>query len=388
MTKRALPKVAVLGAGPIGLETALYALNLGYPTTLYESGQVAEYVNRWGFVKLFTPFGANVTPLGRRTLLRDKPTREFPADSDIITGRDWREAYLVPLSELEPLKSALHLQTAVLTIGRQGWRKTDPHDLKQPLPPFRLLVRSAQNLERFETADIILDCTGTYGRPNWLGDGGIPAAGEIASRPQVMHWLDDVLGAKRQHYANKSIILLGAGYSAATMMCELATLAEHEQATWVIWLTHGPRGAPIARVANDPWKERDRLAVRANSLACRCDGNLEYHATVAIEELISHGPDKGFRVGGRVNNKPQSWEVERVIANVGYRPDPNLVAELRVGETTRGEIMTPEPNYFILGIKSHGRDGNFLLRDGHEQIRRVFALLANEKRLDLYAKAA
>ena len=60
----------------------------------------------------------------------------------------------------------------VLTIGRTGWRKTDPPDAKKPLPPFRLLVRDTKGVERFDTADIVLDCTGTYSKPNWVGDGG------------------------------------------------------------------------------------------------------------------------------------------------------------------------------------------------------------------------
>ena len=42
----------------------------------------------------------------------------------------------------------------------------------------------------------------------------------------------------------------------------------------------------------------------------------------------------------------------------------------------------------MLGAKSYGRDSGFLLRDGHDQIRRVFAQLAGNARLDLYAKKA
>ncbi len=383
-----LPRIAILGAGPIGLEAALYARSLDFPVILYESGQVAEQVNRWGHVPMFTPFGQNGTTLGLETLLRENPKREFPADRDAVTGREWRESYLVPLAESPRLKDHLQLQTTVLTIGRTGWRKTDATDAAKPLPPFRLLVRTAQGQERFDTADVILDCTGNYPRPNWAGDAGIPAAGEIAARPQVSYWVDDVLGGKKAHYAGKSIALIGGGYSAATTMVNLAALAEEQQSTWVVWLTHADRGGgPLPRIPGDPWKERDKLAAKANNLACRCDGNLEYHAQTHVEELISHGPDKGFRVAGQVMGKPMSWEVERVIANVGYRADLTICNELRVNEPT-GAFATAEPGYYILGMKSHGRRSGFLLADGFEQIRRVFANITGQKSLDLYSRKA
>lgn len=383
-----LPRIAILGAGPIGLEAALYAKALGCPVTVYESGQIAEQVNRWGHVSMFTPFGQNTTTLGIETLLRENPKRELPAERDTTTGREWRESYLHPLAESTALKESVQLQTTALTIGRTGWRKTDSPDPTKPLPPFRLLVRTAQGQERFDTADIVLDCSGSYARPNWAGDAGIPAAGEIAARPQMSYWIDDILGARKPHYAGKSIALIGGGYSAATTILNLAALAEEQQSTWVVWLTHADRGSgPLPRIANDPWKERDKFAARANNLACRCDGNLEYHAQTHIEELISHGPDKGFRVAGQVLGKPMSWEVDRVIANVGYRADLTICQELRVNEPA-GDFTTNEPGYYILGMKSHGRKSGFLLRDGFEQIRRVFATIRGQKALDLYSRRA
>lgn len=386
MSKVTPPRVAVLGAGPIGLEAGLYAKSLGLPVTVFDRGQPADHVNRWGFAKMFTPFGLNVTPLGKAALLRDSPTREFPADTDLLTGREYRDAYLAPLAACSALKDCLKPTTSVLAVGRAGSRKTDVPDPRKPPQPFRLLVREGNGAERIEVADAVLDCTGVIARPNWVGDGGIPAVGELAARPHLTAWVDDILGARRAHYAGKSVVVIGAGYSAATVVCDLATLAEKEQATWVIWLTHGPRSQPLPRVMNDPFRERDRLAARANGLATRCDGNLEYHPQVQIEELVCHGPDQGFRVAGKLAGKPASWDVERVIAAVGYRPDLGFCSELRVTEASEG-LLVQEPGYYVLGAKSRGRDSGFLIREGHEQIRRAFAAIQG-KATDLYAKKA
>ncbi|HVW37886.1 MAG TPA: FAD-dependent oxidoreductase, partial [Pirellulales bacterium] len=41
-------RIAILGAGPIGLEAALYARYLGYDVDIYERGRAAENLLRWG----------------------------------------------------------------------------------------------------------------------------------------------------------------------------------------------------------------------------------------------------------------------------------------------------------------------------------------------------
>jgi thioredoxin reductase len=385
MAKTGPLRIAVIGAGPIGLEAALYARLNGFSVSIYDRGGIAENVRLWGHPHLFTPFSANITSLGLKAILHEKPNRDLPAESDIIAGREFRDAYLVPLGESEHLLESLNLEHSVLHIGRNNQlKKTESEDSRRP---FRLLVRDVKGQERIDVADIVLDCSGTYTSSRWIGDGNIPAVGEMAARQHIATKLEDILGERKGHYAGRSIVLIGDGYSAAETMCRLASLAEEHPATWVFWLTRGARGQPLPRYPNDPFKERDRLAAKANSLATRCDGNLEFHPQTYLDEVISHGPEKGFRIAGRSNGKPVSWEVERVIANVGYRPDRSICAGLRVDEPA-GRIETREPGFYILGAKSWGIESGFLLRDGFEQIKQVFAAITGNARLDLYGKKA
>ena len=44
----------------------------------------------------------------------------------------------------------------------------------------------------------------------------------------------------------------------------------------------------------------------------------------------------------------------------------------------------PEPNFYVLGVKSYGRNPHFLLRTGFEQVRDVFTLILGKADLDLY----
>src|SRR5436305_7687121 len=98
MARTTAPRIAVLGAGPIGLEAALYARQLQLPVTVYERGRVGEHLLRWGHVKLFSPFGMNATPLGKAAIRADASRHEFPADEALLTGREHVAAYLEPLA--------------------------------------------------------------------------------------------------------------------------------------------------------------------------------------------------------------------------------------------------------------------------------------------------
>jgi hypothetical protein len=289
-------------------------------------------------------------------------------------------------------------------VSRHGLLKEEgTGDGKRGQQPFRLLIRDSR--ERVEEADIVLDCTGTYGQHRWLGDGGGPAVGELAAEPRIAYGLEDMLGDRRTDYAGKRVLLFGSGYSAATTACNLAQLGNEYPETWTIWLARKAGSQPIKRVPNDPLRERDRLAVRANMLATRSDANLEFHKQTVIEAIESAGTDKGFRVSARCAGKPTAWEVDRVIANMGYSPDRSLYRELQVHECyasfgpmnlaaallkhagadclavpppAAAALQNPEPNFYILGAKSYGRNSNFLLRNGFAQIHEVFTLIGSD----------
>ena len=61
-------KIAILGAGPIGIEAALCARERGYEVDVFEQGRVAEHVRRWGHVTFFSPWKLNRSERGERLL--------------------------------------------------------------------------------------------------------------------------------------------------------------------------------------------------------------------------------------------------------------------------------------------------------------------------------
>ena len=54
-SKSTTARLAILGAGPIGLEAALYARSLGQPVTVFERG-LAAGMRHW-VMSSFSPFG-------------------------------------------------------------------------------------------------------------------------------------------------------------------------------------------------------------------------------------------------------------------------------------------------------------------------------------------
>jgi thioredoxin reductase len=416
-------RVAVLGAGPIGLETALYARYLGYDVDVYERGRVAENVLRWGHARMFSPFGINRSPLGLAALKAQDGSWNPPADDGLLTGREFAEAYLLPLAQSDLLAEGLHEETEVVSIGRDGPLKGElVGDENRGEAAFRILLLSTRpgdhGRQRIASADVVIDTTGTYGNPNWLGHGGIPALGELDARTHVEYGLSDVLGADRDHYASRRTLLIGAGCTAATNLVALAELAGQAPDTWITWVTRGEcdekSPQPIRALPDDPLRERARLARTANRLAADDANHITFFSGTMVDALSWHADLERFSVR-LLGKHAGEFEFDRVIANVGFRPDNRIYGELQVREcfATGGPLklaralaaqsgpagldqpacdaetlVHPEPDFYILGAKSYGRDSRFLISSGLEQIRELFTILADRADLNLYATMA
>jgi len=395
-------RIAVLGAGPIGLEAALYARYLGYEVDIYEHGRVAENILQWGHVRMFSPFELNRSPLGLAALKAQDPSWQAPADDAYLTGREFAEQYLIPLTQSDLLVDGLHLQTEVLSIGRDGLLKGElAKDEAREEHEFRILLRGLSaddhGRERIATADAVIDTTGTYGNHNWLGHAGIPALGELAAQEHIEYGLPDVLGAKRDHYASRTILLVGAGDSAATNLVALADLAGQARDTWITWIHRAEADEkspqPVVCDKSDKLKERSRLARTANALAADDSNHISFFGGTTVEAISWHADLERFSVR-LIGKHAGEMEFDRIIANVGFRPANELYRELHVsdspatGAPRNKSLITAEPDFYVLGAKSYGRDSRFLISDGLEQIRELFAILGDRADLNLYATMA
>src|SRR3954463_16700111 len=250
MTIETRPRLAILGAGPTGLEAALAAAESGWEFTVYEAGgAVGSNVRDWGHVRLFTPWEMNVSERARRAL------PDAPRGDELPTGADLAGPLLEPLAALPALAGRVRLGTRVDAVAREGLLKHEAiASAERGARPFRLLVSDDSGGEAVEHADLVIDCTGTYGNPNALGDGGIPAPGERA----LDHRIDRRLPQFGPEGTSGTVLLTGAGHSAQTAARALAELARKAPEMRVIWAIRSSEPTWGA-VQGDPLPERARL---------------------------------------------------------------------------------------------------------------------------------
>jgi thioredoxin reductase len=409
-----LQRIAIIGAGPIGLEAALYGATLGYDVQVYEKGRVGDHLRRWGHVSFFSPFSSNHSVLGLRSLDTGE-AYEAPKGDAMLTGEEHRQRYLCALATLPRLQGRIHEGTEVVAAGRHHILKTEHIGSTKRLSfPFRLLLRSDDGHERIASSDYLLDCSGVYSCPNWAGQGGIPAPGErdLRASGMLVHQIPDPMGSDRRLYARKHTLLLGSGSSAATTALALTRLASEEKGTTVTWVIREGTN-PFEPIENDPLPARHALYASARRLIEERHEALTYLPAGQIEAFAR---TRNGRVVASVDLQAglHRVEVDRVVAHVGYQPDNSIYAELQVHEcyASRGpmklaaallksgaasgdclaqksqgaeSLRNPEPGFFILGAKSYGKNSQFLIRLGLDQVRDTFQLITGNPELDLYS---
>lgn len=365
--------LAIVGAGPVGLETAAAALERGFDVHVFERGEVGAHPIAWGHVRLFTTWGANVGPASARLLGRHGWTA--PPSDERPTGADLAERVLAPLAATPELKSRVHEFAQVVAIGRQATLRSErPGDPARAERPFRLLVRDHGGRESVLQAFAVVDASGTYGSPAWAGSGGIPARGELYLAPQMSYHCDDVRGLRRARHAGKRTLVIGGGATACTTVLELAQLAAEEPGTAITWVTRGT-GAFAGEAPNDPLAPRAELFAAAHALREGGDPVMTWVGGAEVEGFEYNSATHKYRVALEVAGKSRLEEADQVIVNAGYRADLAFCRELEVREVG-GALECAEPGFHVVGAKACGRDGGFAPEQGWAQVEAALGSLA------------
>lgn len=391
------PRIAILGAGPTGIEAALAAAESGFSFTVFEAAPgAAGHLRRWGHIRMFTPWDMSLSPRMRRRL--EEAGADAPSGSACPTGHELADV-LDRVAALPDLAPHVRLGSRVVAIGREGLLKHE--EIATPergRHPFRLLVADPSGRERIERADVVIDATGTYGNPNRLGDGGIPAAGESALDREIRRDIPDFT-SEAADWAGRTILLAGAGHSGQTAVRDLAELARQNPGTRVIWALRSAT-PDWGSHPGDPLPERARLAATAAEIAAGASPAVAVRRGVVVEEIAR--PNGKLRVVLRNGGGSEEVEVDRILSLTGFVGDAGIYRQLQVHEcyatcgpiklsaallgaaagdcldqTSHGvdTLTNPEPGLYILGIKSYGRNNTFLMRVGWEQVGEVFGQL-------------
>jgi thioredoxin reductase len=388
----ALPTV-VIGAGPVGLAAAAHLVAYRQPFVVLEAGaEAGAAVREWGHVRTFSPWRYMVD--GAAKVLLTSAGWKEPDAAHLPTGHELVDEYVKPLANLDAIRPHVRYHSRVIAVGRKDFDKVRTKGRDQQ--PFELQLETGETIE----ARAVIDASGTWRRPNPAGSGGVPAAGEHANG-RIAYGIPDVLGRQRSRYAGKHVLVVGSGHSAFNVILDLVTLADQATGTRITWAMRREHldsvwggGANDALEARGELGQRTRRAVESGQIRVLTPFRIR---TFAYEA-------EGVRVGGAIGGEQATVDVDQVIVCTGFRPDLDILREVRLGidpwlecapalgplidpnEHSCGtvrphgarELAHPEKDFYIVGMKSYGRAPTFLMATGYEQARSVVAMLSGD----------
>lgn len=383
--------VAVIGAGPLGLAAAAHLLERGLVPVVLEAGDgPAAAVSEWGHVRLFSAWPELVDPAAARRLAPSGWTR--PA-AGYPTGAEWIASYLRPLAGV--LGAHVRYGSRVTGVSRRGRDRLI--DAGRAGQPFTVHVTDARGRESRLDARAVIDASGTWRQPNPAGADGLPALGERAAAGLLSYQIPDF--AHPEAFAGQHTVVVGSGHSALTAIGELARIVQAHPGTRVSWaLRRGVVGNTFGGGAADQLPQRGALGLRAKDAV---DAGL-------VDVVTGFRVEQVQRTGGRLvlvaeDGRPLP-AADRVVVLTGFRPDLSFLSELRLEldttlqapvrlaaeidpnvhscgsarATGAKDLAHPEPDLYLVGMKSYGRAPTFLAMTGYEQVRSVAAELAGD----------
>jgi hypothetical protein len=398
-------RVAIIGAGPVGLAAAAQALERGLVPVVLEAGDaVGHAVRQWSHVRMFSPWSFNVDNASERLLASagwNKPDPDhYPTGGELVAQ------YLEPLATRTVLAEYVHTKARVVSVARAGLDKVKSAGREQA--QFEIRYQNGRGPAMLR-ADAVVDASGTWPTPNPAGVNGTMAVGEAEQASRISYAMPDVLGRERARYAGKIVAVLGAGHSAIGTILDLTRLRQAESGTEIIWLLRGDNPEKsFGGGANDKLSARGELG--SAFAAVVGTGAVKVMAGFKLNQIDE--ADGRLRLAtGSCCGKPVL--ADELIVATGFRPDLSFLRELRlaldpalecppelaplidpnlhscgsVRPHGARELAQPEHGFYFAGMKSYGRAPTFLMLTGYEQVRSIMADIAGDheaaKRVEL-----
>jgi thioredoxin reductase len=392
-SKQGLP-VAVLGAGPIGLAAAAHLLERGLTPLVLEAGERAgASVASWGHVRVFSPWKYMVDPAARRLL--ESYGWRAPDGEALPTGAELVRDYLAPLAALPAMAPHVRYGHRVTAVTRLGFDKVKSGG--RAYAPSELVAHTAAGDVRL-LASAVIDASGVYTTPNPLGAGGTRIEGEATLGDRIRRGIPDVLGRERSRYDGRHTLVVGSGHSAFNALLDLARLRTEVPDTRITWaVRRDDVGLMFGGGAKDALPARGSLGSKLGRLVDL--GFIEMVTGFRAQRIERAGGGMRVHGEGRVIGP-----VDEILVATGFRPELEMLRELRVELDPAleapvrlaplidpnvhscgtvyphgyHELQQPEPDFYIVGMKSYGRAPTFLMLTGYEQVRSVVSALAGD----------
>ena len=365
--------LAIIGAGPVGIETATYARFLGYDVLLFDIGRPARMLKRWHQRSMNQPVAKITTPLGWAALQAQyESTPEVISinKNDVWNGQQFEQTYLTPLAKTDLLYESVFFNTSVVEISRVNFHSLEMDDLQARCnDEFYLVVDSANRGMHTVRADVIIDTRGNHCYFAGLGPGGSQAIGQAACADKFLEFFPLDLQFKKSQCEGLKTLIQGCGIQAQRFASEFAQVEWRDPTTRLIWLVraaqHNVAVELIERLAlQNPSAKEQIQTIQCKGISQIGMRETDWHLNLLLPDDCSLELDVQ-----QVWNQIQPDNNHRLAPTLNLQPRPNT-------------LVTSEPHYYQMPrIDASNQDG---LGVAYAAIVKLFSLLGGRENLNLY----
>lgn len=333
--------VAIVGAGPCGIATAIAAKRAGLSAVCFDRGSIvsglASYPAYMTFFSTAERLSIGDIPF---VVATDKPTRR----DALAYYRAVASAYDVNVRQYETVESIRRLAHDDANFGMD-----DSVGLATRMPRWQVVSRKRSGQAQITFAHAVVVATGYFGRPNRLG--GVP--GE--QLPHVFHRYSEGHGAW-----NEPVVVVGGANSAVDAALDL-----YRAGAKVTIVHFGPDLDSNVK----PWVRPDMVGrITEGAIATRFNARV-----VAVE------PEA---VVIRDENGESRIPATQVYTMTGYQPETSLLTAVGVPMDEKtgipqhnpASLETNQSGLYIAGVIASGFDANkIFIENGRDHGKQIVA---------------
>jgi len=369
--------IAIIGAGPVGLEAAIYARFLGYFVSIFEQRRVAHRMLDWHERPLAVSVGECTTSMGHAAIAaQNLEYVRRPAD-EIYTGRSFAEEYLLPLAKTDLLFDDIHFLSPVANVSRCRTFVTDDIERQERCnDEFRILVEGRHRGPWVSRADIVIDCRGSVQKQSGMGPGGGLAIGEAALRDSFLLHTPRDRKFEDKSVVGKHVCLVGQSIRAAQFANEYLNQFGQDANSRLTWVVRPDRRHDSQSVEN---------ALATIRVAATC--NIVIIEGLGVEQIQRNEAGCYQLRFLRDDDSTVEMTCDAVISLAMGRSvelSSELIAGKPIDASDDCSFLTNEPGLYVLRGGSVEGGAGVGLSAAFQNIRELFSMLAGRENLDLY----
>lgn len=369
--------IAIIGAGPVGIEAAIYARFLGYFVSIFEQRRVAHRMLDWHNRPLDVTVAECTTSMGHAAIAAQNPEYVRRNPNDVFTGKAFAEEYLLPLAKTDLLFDDIHFLSPVSDVSRYRTFVSDVIERQERCnDEFRILVDGRHRGPWVSHADVVIDCRGATQKLSGIGPGGGLAIGESLLCDGFLSHTPLDRKFETKSVLGKHLCLVGQSVRAGQFAVEYLKQFGEEGSSRLTWVIR-PDRRHDNRVMENALKE----------IRGRQSGNIVVLESLGVELIQRNELGQYLLKFLRDDDSTVEMQCDGIVSLTAGRPCA-LSRELRQEQMMHFKdgpyFVASEPGFYVLRGGNIEEGAGVGLSEAFRSIRELFAMLAGRHDLDLY----